>query len=244
MLSPAVLTENWALKLAAVVLAVLLWAAVRSETSVRYVTTVPVSIESNEVGWVRTAPPAPQEITVEFFGPVRELIRLAFNEPELVVPIDDVTDSIQSHRIQQEWLELGGPFENLRVDAISPASIRAFHQPLETRMMPVAIRLGRSLPSGLVLDGAPLTQPERVQVQGPRNRVLSLDSVYAEIAELPRAPGIGTTTTTAVIDTTDLGVEVSPLEIEVTLPLVRRQPADTLGTTSAPGGGGPRPRWP
>lgn len=240
-LSPALITENWQLKLTAVGLALLLWTAVRSETSVPYTTQVPVAVQSADPDWVRVAPPAPQQVTVSFTGPVRELIRLALNEPRLVVPIEDVNDTVETHRIQRDWLDLGTRFESLRIDNISPEGIRAFHQPLEQRMVPVRVRLAGRLPEGFVLDGPPLTQPAQVDVRGPRNRVLALDSIPATLEELPRAPGIGTTTAIATVDTSELGVHVSPVEIEVTLPLARRPSADTLARErSAPGGG---PLW-
>lgn len=231
-LTPGLVTNNWELKITALGLALLLWAAVRSETTTRYtIKNVPVRVRLVDDEWVRIAPPAPQQVSVDVTGPVRELVRLAFHDQTLVVPVEDVDDTLEVMRVQTPWIDLGGRFESVRVEDVTPASVRLFFQPIETRMVPVRVTT-TSLPAGYRLVGEPRSQPARVQIRGARNRVQAIDSIGVTLKNADRAREGGMIV--VPIDTTRLGVEVAPLEVQVSLPLEPlTAPADSARGDSA-----------
>lgn len=238
-ISPRLITENWELKLTALGLAVLLWAGVRSETQTRYrMQNVPVMVRTAEQEWVRVAPPAPQEVAIDFYGPVRELVRVGFGDPRVVVPVEDVDDSVEVYRLQSDWVEMEGGLDNVRIDNISPSIAQLFFQPIETRMVPLAARVQPTrMPNGMALRGYPSAEPAQVQVTGPRNRVQELDSLPVIVRDVPRDSGL--VTRSVVLDTAGLGVEISPLEVTVRFELT---PVDTTRRTVAPAAARLRPR--
>ena len=213
-LTPSLVTDAWQLKLTALGLAVLLWAAVQSEDMRRFTMhDVPVEIRMNERAWVPVGAPDPATVSVDFLGPVGELVRLAFAEATLVVPVDDVEDTLELYRPRPEWLEYDGRFDGLRVEEMRPASLNLRFQPIETRMVPIAVRLDSPLKRTTRLAGPPTSEPARVLVEGPRDRVQSLDSLILRIADVEGALRSGAVR--LLIDTTGMGVSVSPLEVVV-----------------------------
>lgn len=218
------ITNSWQLKLTALGLAVLFWAAVQSEDLRRFtMTEVPVEVRMAERGWVPVGSPEPATVSVDFAGPVGELVRLAFAEATLVVPVDDVEDSIELYRPRAEWLEYEGRFQSLRVEQMRPASLTLRFQPIETRMVPVAVRLESQLKRTTRLAAPPAADPARVLVEGPRDRVQMIDSVVVRVADVERALRNGAVRLR--IDTAGLGVNVSPREVIVRM---RVAPPDTV----------------
>ncbi|HUF13031.1 MAG TPA: hypothetical protein VMN78_08030 [Longimicrobiales bacterium] len=215
-LTTGLITQSWQLKLAALGLAVLFWAAVQSEDLRRFtMTDVPVEVRMTERGWVPVGLPDPATVSVDFAGPVGELVRLAFAEAKLVVPVDDVEDSVELYRPREEWLEYEGRFQSLRVEQMRPLSLTLRFQPIETRMVPVAVRLDSPLKRTTRLAEPPTADPARVLVEGPRDRVQTIDSLIVRVADVERALRNGAVRLR--IDTTGIGVSVSPREVIVRL---------------------------
>ena len=239
-LTPGLITESWHLKLTALGLAILLWAAVQSEDLRRFtMRDVPVELRMTERGWVPIGEPEPATVSVDFIGPVGELVRLAFAEARLVIPVDDVEDTLELYRPSREWIEYEGRFESLRVEEMRPASLRQRFQPIETRMVPVAVRLASPLKRTTRLDGPPTVEPARVLVQGPRDRVEELDSLIVRVADVERALRNGAVRLR--IDTANTGVGVSPTEVIVRMRLAPPDTtsADSVAAEPIPGAGRP-----
>lgn len=234
-MSPSLLTHAWHLKLTALGLALLLWAAVRSEEPARFtMNDVPVQLRLTEEGWVRGGEPDPATVAVEFVGPVRDLVRLAFAEATLVIPVEDIEDTLEAYRPRAEWLEYDARFDDLRVDRITPAAVQVPFQPIVRRLVPVAVRLDSPLKPSTRLVGPPRAEPARVMVEGPRNRILALDSLIVRIADVESALGAGSVR--LMIDTTGLGMNVDPREVVVR---VRALPRDSVALGPATGAARP-----
>jgi len=117
--------RNWRLKLAALGIALLLWSVVKAEEIVSvYVRGVPVSVSLRQPGWEMLQPPAPARVTVLLTGPVREVLRLGFERPRIVVPVEDVRDSVLVSGLRADWVHLSGDLARTRVDDIVPAAVR------------------------------------------------------------------------------------------------------------------------
>ncbi len=119
------LARNWRLKLAALGIALLLWSVVKAEEIVSvYVRGVPVSVTLRDPGWMSAASPAPARVTLVLTGPVREVLRLAFSRPRIVVPVEDVRDSVMVTGLRTAWVHLSGDFARTQIDDIVPATVR------------------------------------------------------------------------------------------------------------------------
>jgi len=208
-LRPGLITDSWELKLTALGLSVLLWAAVKSEATSRFtMRDVPVEVRVTDGAWVMVGGADPATVDVDVRGPVRELIGLAFAQAMLVVPVDDVEDTVEVYRTRAEWLEYGGRFENLRVDEMEPAALRLRFQPLERRMVPVAVRLA----NGLQTAARPVIEPAHVLVEGRRDYVAALDSVVVRVSDLA---AVLDGSVRLPLDSVRAGVRVRPIEVDV-----------------------------
>jgi len=124
------LARDWSLKLTALALAVLLWIAVRGGEPVRLtLPDVPVHVALHDAGWVPAAPPAPATVRVTFSGPLRELARLAVDPPRIVVPVDEVRDTVELRPLRPAWVRLDARFRRVRAETLEPAAVRLFFAP-------------------------------------------------------------------------------------------------------------------
>lgn len=225
-------TRDWALKLLALGLAFLLWTVVRADAPERIpIRNVPIRVDNEDPAWVLAAPPDPAFVTVTFTGPLRDLIRIAAERPEVVVPVDDVGDSIEVVLLRPSWVRSAGGFEGTRVGDVRPESVRLTFQRIDTDLVPIAIRVTGALPPGFELDGSPFVDPPAVRASGAEGRLAETDSLRLPPIDL--GGRVGTDTVLVGIDTTGLGLLVSPLRVRVVVPIRRIQPdtaaADTAG---------------
>ena len=94
-------------------------------------------------------------------------------------------------------------------------------QPIEQRMVPVTVRL----PEGITTAARPIIEPAEVMVEGPRNRLSGLQSVFVNVPDLEAALDGAVP---LVLDTAGIGLAVRPIEVSVRFePVVEELPADT-----------------
>ncbi len=89
-LTPRHLARNWQLKLAALGLAILLWALVRGEQPTEQWVSVRVEPQVLDPDFVLNAPPRPDIVQVRFAGKWRELGEMALDKPVIVLHIRNV----------------------------------------------------------------------------------------------------------------------------------------------------------
>jgi YbbR domain-containing protein len=225
-------TENWGLKLAALGLAVLLWMSVTANEPERGFFTVPVSVELRDPDWRLDQEPVPEVIRVDVEGPRAELLDLGSQPFELAIQVDRVTDSIQSQVVSLAAVQQQIPahLRQVAVRSLRPDTIVLHFQRLESRTVPVRVRLRGQLAPGMVLATPVSTTPAAVAVRGPAAALARLDSVPLLPVELN---GLRSTTNVPVgIDTTGLqGFSFEPREVNVVLRVVRDTVADTAGSS-------------
>jgi YbbR domain-containing protein len=234
-------THNWTLKLASLGVAILLWTVVRAEDVVS--TTIPgvrVYASIRDPGWELAVPPAPASVRVQLTGPVRELVRLAFQRPEVLVPVEEVRDSVLVLVVRDSWIRFPLGVTRTRVEDVAPATIRLVFDPMATRTLGVALRVRGQLPAGLVLTGPIALEPGQVRASGPRRRLQGVDSVRLPPLDLSHLTD--TTALTMDIDTARMGLVVVPASVRVRVPVGRAggAPADgppgaDSSTRAAPG---------
>ena len=211
------LTENWALKLAAIALAVLLWLAVRAGTPKRTTfRNVPVEVDLRDPGWRLMGEPLPPTVSVTVTGPTGELLALTADPPRIVLPVERVNDSTETQVVGLQWLRMPAGLDRTRIERLSPDTIRLRYERLESRTLPVQVRTRGDLPEGLALALPITTNPAAVEVRGPNSLLQGVDSVPlhpVDISGLTAATNVPTTVDTAALE----GLRVRPTEINVIL---------------------------
>ena len=183
------IVRDWALKLTALALSLALWFAVRAETTTRgTIDNIPVFVDLAAEGWVLEGGPTPDSVSVEFEGPVRELVSLGLDPPRIVLPVESATDSALARQLEFRLIEYA---QGERPDAtrpidIRPSTVRLRLDRLVTRSVPVSVPLAGTLPAGLRLLQPPTVEPAAVQVSGPSRRVSALDSIRISPIDLRR----------------------------------------------------------
>jgi hypothetical protein len=212
------LSDNWALKLAALVLALLLWAAVRADTpKVATFRNVTVQVDLRDPDWRLADEPDPPSIHVTVMGSTGDLMTLAGQPPRIILPVDRVTDEVETQVIPLQWIQLPrGLRQTTRVVALRPDTIQLRYERLASRTLPVRVRLAGELPDGYVFSAPVTTNPSFVDVRGPARLVALLDSVPLMPVDIS---GLRSTTNVPTrVDSTALGsVRAVPGEVNVSL---------------------------
>ncbi len=155
------LARNWRLKLAALGISLLLWSVVKAEEVVSvYVRGVPVSVSLRDPNWVMAGPPVPGRVALQLTGPVREVLRLAFSHPRVVVPVEDVRDSVMVTGLRAGWVHLSGDLSRTQLDDITPSTVRL-------RFLRAAPAPGRAGAGGVPAAGPPAVLGRPLAPAGP-----------------------------------------------------------------------------
>lgn len=218
-------TENWALKLAAVALALLLWLAVRANTPKRATyRNVPVQVDLRDPEWRLAGPPSPSSVSVTVTGSTGALMTLASEPPRIILPVDRVTDSTEVQVVPVHWIQFPQGVERgpggVSVSSLRPDTIRLRYERLESRTLPLHVTTRGDLPQGLALALPINTTPSVVEVRGPGGIIDRLDSVPLLPVDLS---GLRSTTNVPTpVDTASLprGLQVNPSEVNVVLRVV------------------------
>jgi YbbR domain-containing protein len=227
-------SNNWALKLAALALALLLWMAVRAGTP-RTATfrNIPVQVDLRDPDWRLADEPEPRAVHVTVQGPTSELMALATQPPRIVLPVERVNDPAETQVVPLQWVQLPRGVRQARVVALRPDTILLRYEPVVTRTLPVGVRLRGDLSDGYSLTLPVTAQPAMVQVRGPARRLAELDTVPLVPVDIS---GLRSTTNVpARVDSTELeGLRFTPPEVNVVLRVVPAAPEPEPEPVDAP----------
>ena len=231
-------TNDWALKLTALVLAFLMWITVRADEPGQWSWEVPVRVINNDADWVVTGPPVPAEVTLYLRGPYRELLRASSDMPEVIVPVaaDEITDSTEVFQLRNSWVSLPSGTDRVEVIQLLPSSVRIPFDEISTRIIPVAAPLIGEPPPGYELIGDIVIEPVAVRAAGARRAIARMDSVRLPPIDLRSVRTYDTLELT--IDTIGSGLIISPRTVRVFVP-VGPVVADTAVTPIVPRGSRP-----
>jgi YbbR domain-containing protein len=210
-------TNDWALKLTALVLAFLMWVTVRADEPGQWSWEVPVRVVNNDADWVVAGPPVPSEVTLYLRGPYRELLRASSDLPEIIVPIQEVRDSSEVVQLRSNWVSLPTGTDQIAVIETLPSSVRIPFDRVSTRLIPVAAPLLGDPPPGYELIGDVIVEPSVVRAIGAGRAIARLDSVRLPPIDLRSVRTIDTLELT--IDTTGSGLVISPRTVRVFVPV-------------------------
>jgi YbbR domain-containing protein len=211
-------TADWALKVTALALAFLLWTTVRAEAPNQTVLDdVELRIVNNTADWIVADAPSPAAVRVVFRGPTRELLRFVTQQPDILVPINEVSDSVEVIPLSRNWVRLPPGTPSVDVLSISPEMVRLTFDRVATRLLPIATRLDGSLPQGFELMSAPEVDPVVVRASGAGRNLARIDSLRLPAIDLRDIRGVDTLELT--IDTTGTGLIISPRNVRVIVPV-------------------------
>jgi hypothetical protein len=210
------LTHNWQLKLTALVLAFLFWAALRREQPYRYTfDNVSIRVLNDDAEWVLATAPDPPVVRVTFEGPGGELLQVASQPPEIQVRVEDVTDSTFIRELVPGMVFYAVQ-PSTSVQTIEPRIVQLTFEKLGARLLPIAIDLSGRPAAGFELAGPPILEPPVIRASGGVRRLARVDSVRIPL-NLDGRSGIDTLE--VPIDTAGTGLILSPNRIRLILPL-------------------------
>ncbi|HYR06406.1 MAG TPA: hypothetical protein VEQ60_01480 [Longimicrobium sp.] len=228
------LTFNWRLKLAALGLAVLIWAAVSAEQVTSQWIPVRIDPVVRDPEFVLTGATDPAEVRVRFSGPGRELWELAIDRPVLVLPLADIGNR-RAFALDASMLRIPSGL-SVNVQDIRPAVVRVDVQRLASRVIPVRARLAARSTERYVLVRDLEVLPAEVRVTGPADRLAALDSVSTRSFDI--VPDDSTFSQEVLLDTAGMeGLSFSRNRVRVSGPVdVRGVRAVGSLPVSVPGG--------
>ena len=172
--------------LAALALAVVPWVVVQMEQPERRAFDgVPVRVQLNDPQWAVSGTPTPSSATVRLAGTARQLLRLAGNQPSIMVPVDAVGSADTSLVIDRNWVRLQG-IEGVVVEAVEPAAVAIAFEPMVAVEVPVAPTVVGVPPDELTLAAPPTASPASIRVIGPASRVAELSTIRLDPVDLSR----------------------------------------------------------
>jgi YbbR domain-containing protein len=208
--------RNWTLKVSAFGVALILWVAARAEVPNRHeMPGIPVQIDLGDPGWEIVGGPSPSAVTVRFGGPSRELLRMAIDRPNLVIPLDQVTSEDTVVVLRTAWVRVQD-WPGVIAEDVQPPSVRVMLEPVEHVDRPPAVRMQGELPDHLALPAIPVVAPATIRVTGARSRIAALDSIPLLPLDLSEVSASGTVL--LGVDVTGLDrLQFQPSEVQVEL---------------------------
>lgn len=175
-----VLRENWPYKVAAAVLAVLLWLNVTAEERQEFPVPTDVQVDLQDEGWV-LVDARPRQVRTVFQGrrgPVMPRV------PVLRIVVDSVTAPRMELEVTPRMVRGFDRELDLRPVSVRPQAVELRFEPRATARVPVEPRLTLSAAAGFAVVRPVLLQPDSVTVEGPESAVSSVRSVRTEEASL------------------------------------------------------------
>lgn len=184
------LIRNWRLKLAALGLAVFLWAIVRTDpVSTTTVISAPVVVDlSGNPEWATAAPPEPARVSVHVRGAARDIQRLQSSDVVIRVPMATVTGMDTVVALRPGWSNVDGA---LTVERIEPQEVGISFERLDSAARPVSLRTTGELPDRQALAQPLQLSPVVVRVRGPVGTLAAADSIPIVPLDLSEVRGTG-----------------------------------------------------
>lgn len=204
-------TQRLALKGTALLLAIVLWFIVTAKEPNQDLVEVQFAPQLDSSLVLKDPPPSihalvvgtPQELLKLFAHPLVIRRQIAANSPDTVV-VDLSTSDVELP-----------PGIDAFVRAVQPRSVTLRFESTSSRVVPV--RSAVQVVSDTLHPSPPVAvrlEPDRVEVSGPRQRVLSLEYVVTARVAIPATDSLPHLVD---IDTTRLGLRVKPSQVKVHL---------------------------
>lgn len=175
------LTRNWTLKLTSLTLAVVLWLVAAADEPGTASVPVRIAVQAPPG---RTLLHPPEAVTAIVTGPRGDLFRLASEQLVVIRTLPDTATRQVELEIGPNDVDLP-PGMDVRVHDVHPRRLTLELDAVETRRVPVRpMLLHVPADSGRAIGGGIRVEPATVEITGPREQVLRIDTVYTLPLEL------------------------------------------------------------
>ena len=229
------LVENWPIKLTALILAAIVWAAVVAQEPTTQL--VPVRLDITPPEGRSMVGELPQ-VQALFAGTARELVKLYRHQPVIQLALPD-TITGAAYLLDLSVADIGA-IEGAAVTAqqIEPRSVTISLDEVARRLVPVRHRVVVEPDSGYQVFGDVTVSPSSLTVQGPQTLVATVEALYT--VPLTLTAVASSQHRRVAIDTA--GLPVQPSETHVTVSVAVEALADRVFdgvrvTVDAPDGG-------
>lgn len=208
------LTRNWKLKLLALALAVLLWVVVSAEQVTSNWIPVPLQVRVNDPDFQLIPSSVPTEVEVRFSGPGRELWDLVVRRPPLVLSITDIDSTAATFGLDAGMVQVPSQMAVRSLD-VRPGAVTLDFYRVDSRLVPVRVRITRGPGSGWALVDSLEVQPNRIRISGLEQELRGIQSIATRAVALDAADSIFSRV--VPLDTSGLsGVQLSATRVRVT----------------------------
>jgi YbbR domain-containing protein len=203
--------NNLALKLIALVSAVLLWSAVSREPMIEVAYSVPVEFHQVPEDLDITTEVVPQA-QIRLRGPSRRVRQLSAGEVHPVIDLDNVQPGERTFDLTTAQVHV--PYD-VEVVQIIPAHIRLTFDKRTSKQVPVKPRVTGSFPTGFGIASI-TSDPAAITVVGPERRVNGVETALTDPIDATGVVGRASFTTNAYV-ADPLVRELRPTPIHVTV---------------------------
>lgn len=193
------LARNWKLKLLAFALAVLLWVVVSAEQVTSNWIPVPLQVRVDDPQFQLVPSSVPSEVEVRFSGPGRELWDLVVRRPPLVLSVTEVDSTATTFGLEPTMVQVPSQMAVRPMD-VRPGAVTLDFFRIDSRLVPVRVRILRGPGDGWTLLDTLDVRPNRIRVSGLERslrgiefistRPISIeaaDSAFSRVVELDTA---------------------------------------------------------
>lgn len=213
------LFENLGLKLAALLLALVVYLNVYTDRPADMIVSFPLELEGLADS-LAIAGPVPAVMQAELRGTGKQLLRLRVTEPPIKVSLVGVLPGRFSRALKVEDLPII-PGEGIEVERlVGPSALQIQIDRRLVRRLPVAARVNGIPAPGFVWAGEVIARPEILEVSGPERAFAGLDSV--RLRPVTIAGKRDTVKSQETPDVLPEGCTVDPGVVRVLVPLQRR----------------------
>jgi len=215
------LFDNLGLKLAALLLALLVYLNVYLDRPAEMTVSFPLQVERLSDS-LSLSGPVPSTVQAQVRGTGKQLLRLRVTEPPIKISLDGIGAGPFQREVSAEDLPLAG-YDGVEVDrVIGPLTLDLSIERKGRRRVPAAPRVEGVAGTGTQWTGVAHADPESVLVTGPRSVLARLDSVVLQPVRL----GGRRDTLRAQVAAQSLPdwCVMDPVLVKVVVPLVRRAP--------------------
>jgi YbbR domain-containing protein len=216
--------EDWALKLLALSITLILWLAV---TGVNKPVTISSAVQLNFIrpDEMEISNDPPRTVDVLLTGRRSKLESIRQLDLVATVDLSDLREGERVLRLSSDRVQMALP-DGVKIDAFQPSIVSVHLEPIIERQLEVEVKLDGHTETGYEVYSIQ-SVPARVRVQGPASRVNSLQKAPAET--IPMAGKKEKFTITQVpIDLLDPKVDVIDSTIDVTVDIGERRKERTF----------------
>jgi hypothetical protein len=180
------ITANWPLKLTALALAAVLWAAVAADEPSSQRVAIALRVNAPEGRPLTRSLPTVYGI---FGGPARELLKLYASPPVFRISIPDTAvDSVYTVHVATRDIEIPKHIE-VKTESVDPGTITLTLENVGRRTVPVVPRVTIKPDSGFAMFGGIAVTPDSILLIGPGARLTQIREVSTLPIELSGVSG-------------------------------------------------------